>query len=199
MGSEFDFVRCSKCAGSFPHTAEFWPLSKGEPRRDICKKCNRERFKTYNSKKYKADKLRQDLAVGTAPQPMPPESTNLPAIPGKRRLQIGTALNIGADYVNRHAASILDRVIFYANHPESPHHEWALRMLADRVLPSKLYSDIGAAEAGVGKDTGSHRPPVTIIIQPANPAVPNGSARVVTVQPIEEEPDADSGPGETVD
>lgn len=65
------------------------------------------------------------------------------------------------------------RVLQYANDPEHKHHLWAVQLLAERILPRKLYEELGAAAAGVGS-LNDKRPQFVIQVLPATPEAPQG-------------------------
>jgi len=100
-------------------------------------------------------------------------STVKDAKPGElpiRQLEIARALRVGAAKLNEAAEGILATILEYASNSQSPHHEWALRLIAERVIPRKLYEDLGGQAAGIKAGQGTARPAVTIIVQPATPA-----------------------------
>jgi hypothetical protein len=104
----------------------------------------------------------------------------LPAELPLRQLEIATALRSGAEGLNQRAAGILATLFGYAEKADHPHHEWALRLLAERILPRKLYEDLGGQAAGIKTGQGTIRPAVNIIIQPA--AGPGQAGQSFTIE-----------------
>ena len=109
-----------------------------------------------------------------------------------RKVEIARALSLGSQRINDVAGGILETIIEYAMNQMSPHHEWAIRLIAERVIPKKLYEDLGAQAAGIKGGPGGERPTVNIIIQPAivRPAPGESSSSeggVVIVQEKESE------------
>jgi hypothetical protein len=113
----------------------------------------------------------KDTAVSKSKDKLPGE---LPL----RQLEIVQALRAGAQYLNEQARTILDTLFIYVADPTHPHHEWALKLVAERLMPRKLYEDLGAKDAGIMAGEGSQRPSVTIIVQPATAPAPVESPAV---------------------
>jgi len=165
-------VTCPHCRTERPHTAEWWPISKGELRKDTCIPCNRARQKKWaEERKKQAAVQAQRSAVAEAagvpnPRAVAPAdpAPKLPAV-RPRKVSVGTALQATAHYINHHAETILARVVLYANDPTSVHHEWALRMLMERVAPLRAITAIAERDGDVGQDAKPQQPPVTIVIQ----------------------------------
>jgi len=170
--------QCRYCGTAKPLTREHWPFEYGKMQTDICRLCSRQRKRAYD-KKYRQMRVAartQDLAtLAASPTPTPAKVELL--APSQRdvkkaelvvsQLEIAKALRIGSAALNEHAHAIVDRVIHYAADPASPHHEWALKLIAERVIPKKLYEDLGSQAAGIKAGQGTARPAVTIIVQPA--------------------------------
>ena len=103
-------------------------------------------------------------------------STSRDAKPGElplRQLDIARALRIGAARLNESVEGILATILEYAANTQSPHHEWALKLIAERVIPKKLYEDLGGQAAGIKAGQGTVRPSITVIVQQATPASPD--------------------------
>jgi hypothetical protein len=106
-------------------------------------------------------------------------STSKDAKPGEltiRQLDVARALRVGADRLNEAAGGILATILEYASNTQSPHHEWALRLIAERVIPRKLYEDLGSQAAGIKEGKGTVRPSITVIVQQAAPLPPDSPA-----------------------
>jgi len=103
-------------------------------------------------------------------------SPSIRALPGElkvRQLDIARALREGADRLNEAAAGILATILEYAGNTQSPHHEWAIKLIAERIIPKKLYEDLGGQAAGIKAGQGTVRPAITVIVQQAAPASPD--------------------------
>lgn len=87
------------------------------------------------------------------------------AIRGDAKLDIAKALKTGANIANEYVDSVMARVLQYASDPEHRLHGWALQFLAERVMPKKLYEDLGSQAAGSG--LGDKRPQFVIQVLPS--------------------------------
>jgi len=185
----FDPV-CKSCSQSKPATLEFWPNAKGQPDvSGMCRLCNRT-YKRLFDKRAKGARVAartQGVAsltdTAVAPAKGGAVSTSRDKLPGElplRQLEVVQALRAGAQYLNEQARTILDTLFIYVADPTHPHHEWALKLVAERLMPRKLYEDLGAKDAGILAGEGGQRPSVTIIVQPAAAPAPVESP-VVTV------------------
>lgn len=164
---------CPHCRLERPATAEWWPIKKGKVRSDICVPCNRARFKKYEMDRKTQTAARaavqervEQLAVPNPKAPVAevPGAPKLPAV-RQKRVTLATALDAAVKYVTDNADAVLARVVAHANDPASPHHEWALRALLDRVAPVRAITAIAERDADVGQDAKPAQPPVTIVIQ----------------------------------
>lgn len=188
---------CNSCAKSFPFTLEFWPANgKREPKGGRCRICVSAEKKIFdrNAREKRVAARTQQAATLTENVPAPASagavSTSKDRLPGElplRQLEVVKALREGAQFLNGVAKTTLDTLAYYLGDVTHPHHEWAIKFVADRLLPKKLYEDLGAKEAGVFRagDGAASRPSVTIIVQPA--AVPGPAEPIPTVQVIEGE------------
>jgi hypothetical protein len=167
---------CVRCEQARPFTIEHWPNQGGSAKGNVCRLCSRQRKRDFD-KVYKQTRVAartQSLAT-LADAPAVPASTGLvstarDAKEGElpmNQLQVATALRVGAKRLNESAQGILETILEYAANTQSPHHEWALKLIAERVIPRKLYEDLGSQAAGIKAGQGSIRPAVTIIVQPA--------------------------------
>jgi len=169
---------CSTCQDIKLYTTEHWPELHGRAVGSVCRLCARLRKRGFDAS-YKNERVAartQTLAslanALTAPASAVVASKikdTLAAEVPLRQLEVAKALRAGSTLLNENARKILDTVLKYATDPSSPHHEWALRLMVERVLPKKLYEDLGAHAAGIssGGAGGANRPSVTIIVQPA--------------------------------
>ena len=188
--------RCKVCGKEKPTTRPDWPQLAGKPVGHVCTVCAKIRRKRYyrqDKEKVKAVKLADVAKSDLTPEPPLRKGTDVPAkVKATRALPVAKndkaamaqALKAGAGYVNEHAHQILDILFDYATDTGSPHHEWAFKLVADRILPKRLYDNFGDDIAGV-KGGGSVRPEVNIIVQPATlpqQADPSPRARVITIE-----------------
>ena len=171
--------RCSRCDLALPRTPEHWPARDGKAFGSVCRLCSRNRKRDFD-RKYRQMRVaaRTQSLASLADTPAPPASAGAvtksrDAKPGElpvKQLEVARALRVGAAKLNEAAEGILATILEYASNSQSPHHEWALRLIAERVIPRKLYEDLGGQAAGIKAGQGSVRPAVTIIVQPATPA-----------------------------
>jgi hypothetical protein len=184
---------CVLCQDIKLYTIEHWPASHGRAVGSVCRLCSRSRKRDFDDKYANtraaartqtlvslADNLNAPAGAVVASKVKDTLAAEVPL----RQLEVAKALRAGSTLLNEHAQAILGSVLKYAEDSSSPHHEWALRLLVERVLPKKLYEDLGANAAGIasGGAGGASRPSVTIIVQPAAAQPPPGEAAVVVVE-----------------
>lgn len=105
-----------------------------------------------------------------------------------RKLSTAVALKHGADVIVREAPKVLELLALYASDPESKHHEWALQLFADRILPQRAFAALAIKEAGLEEKGGGAMPRVTInVIASPGPSAPGDGARVIDVE-VEPQP-----------
>jgi hypothetical protein len=170
-----DTKKCRDCEQTKVVSPETWPYrskSKGKPYKPHglrCRDCETERKRQYE--------LRRDqIVVAEAAEEAPAQPTK----PGEKavdpkptRLDATKALKTGARALNEHAASVMARVLEYAEDPGHEHHLWALQLLAERVLPRKLFEELGGQAAGIGA-LQDKRPVYLIQVLPAQPGAHSG-------------------------
>lgn len=166
-----------------------WPYVHGVRKGAFCKPCAAARKRDFEAKRRKERVAAR--AAGTATLDGVPAER----IPGKhsgirlptelptRHLAISKALRGAAEVLNDNAESIIRTIVGYVNDARSPHHEWAMRLLAERVLPKGLYDDLGRQEAGIGAGLAGG-PRIMINILPSGPAQPTPNVNVVEVQAL---------------
>jgi hypothetical protein len=89
-------------------------------------------------------------------------------------------LEVSAAKLKEAAPRISEIVLGYAMDPTSPNHEWAARLVAERLWPSRGYAQPLVAAAG-GTNGGGSAPSVSITILPATgPFRPDAT---ITVEP----------------
>jgi hypothetical protein len=183
--------KCRKCGKEKAYTTEHWPAVRSQPWGAVCRTCKKQakRENTREQKQARIAARTQALATLAALKPSSakdradwtkPIEGSEPALLS-RKVEIARALSLGSSRINEVAGGILNTIIEYAMNQASPHHEWAIKLLAERVIPKKLYEDLGAQAAGIKSGPGSDRPTVNIIIQPA------------TVKPVAAESSEQSG------
>ena len=182
--------RCKGCGNDKPLTPPDWVFSNGAPLGNYCKPCARTRAKLRQQRAAQAYKL--GLASLQPPVPRTGKSVtkqaNTTVAVKPKQMDVALALRAGASALNENAVDVLTRIVAYAQDTMSPHHEWALKMLAERILPAKMYSALGMKTAGVetgGKDGPKERPPVTINVSvtPAQNGVP---MRIIEAEVVQE-------------
>ena len=168
---------CSHCGMTKPYTVAAWYAVRGQPVGAVCKTCHKKRKRVYDAKgkerrvAARLDAQRDKVARGEAPAKsltaVRQIGTKLPGELPAKHLEVARALNEGAGVLNRNARRVLARILEYATDKSSPHHDWALKMLGERIMPSKLYTAIGEQAAGVKAGAASARPQVNINISVA--------------------------------
>lgn len=150
---------CAKCSESKVVSPETWPYRKGRTGRyqaygAVCLVCERARKAAYEGQR---DKIKALVAKADGDEKDGKKAT---------KLDVAAALRAGGKVLNEYAPSVLARLLQYADDPEHPMHQWALDKLVDRVLPRKLYEELGGQAAGVG-GLNDKRPVFNIQILPA--------------------------------
>lgn len=149
---------CAKCGETKVVAPETWPYRKGRTGRyqaygAVCIVCERARKAAYEGQR---DKIKALVAKADKD------------VDGKKatKLDVAAALRAGGKVLNEYAPSVLARLLQYADDPDHPMHQWALDKLVDRVLPRKLYEELGGQAAGIG-GLNDKRPVFNIQILPA--------------------------------
>lgn len=157
---------CRNCNEEKPVTPGAWAFKPGGDPLQICLVCHTQR-------KVEA-KAAREAKPGPDGKPKTPKE-----IRGDAKLDIAKALKSGAAIANEYVDIVMARVLQYAADPEHRLHGWALQFLAERVMPRKLYEDLGSAAAGTGLT--DKRPQFILQVLPAQPDQPTG--RVIDVTP----------------
>ena len=164
-----DAVRkCRVCAEVKPFAASHWRTEpNGKPRGWMCKACDSARSSRKARRRSEVAKALRDAAGA--------ERAHGP-ISGRVKTSVAAqldsteALRAGVRKANNIAETGLRTFGDYVADRSSPHHEWALKMLIERIMPAKLFAEMGLAGAGLGdKGGGKQAPNVQIIVQPAQP------------------------------
>lgn len=181
-----DAVRkCKQCAEVKPFAASHWRTEpNGKPRGWMCKACDSKRSSRKARRRTEvAQALRNAAAGGGGTAPIHNETRAAVAA----QLDATEALRAGVRKVNDTAGRVLAKVFEYALDPASPHHEWALKMVAERVMPAKLFAELGLAGAGLTAKGGQAAPNVQIIVQAAQPStVPVPAAITVRATEVDD-------------
>ena len=190
--------RCSICGDEKLYDVANWPMQYGRPAGSVCRLCSRKRKRALDRSVRQTRAAARTAGLATlaeAPSALPAAvrgvSTGRDAKPGElplRQLDVAKALRIGAAALNENAQGVLVTVFEYAMNADSVHHEWALKLVAERIIPRKLFEDLGLQAAGVKPGQGSMRPAVTIIVQPAAaPGPVESSVKVIEGEVIRDE------------
>jgi hypothetical protein len=163
------------------------PAGTGSTRR-VCRNCNEDKPVVPGAWAFKpgGEPLQiclvcQTLRKEEAKKPRKTDGPKTPAaIRGDAKVDIAKSLRSGAAIANEYADVVLARILGYATDPTHKLHAWALDFLGSRIMPRKMYDDLGEQAAGLG--TGDKRPQFVIQVLPAQPQEPTG--RVINATPI---------------
>jgi hypothetical protein len=153
-----------------------------------CRVCTREAKRKFDEqdkqRKAAADAAAKMSTAIPASETAVTENGMLPAeIEAAVPLRAGPATKVmraGVRFMDAKTQLVLDTLNIYLADPTHPHHEWALKFIAERMLPRKLFESLGAKAAGIDAGEGGNKPSVTIIVQPATIPQP-GEPPVVRV------------------
>ena len=190
--------RCSICGDEKLYDVANWPMKYGRPDGSVCRLCSRKRKRAFDRSAKQERAAARTAGVATLtetssalPAALQGVSTGRGMKPGElplRQLDVAKALRVGAAALNENAQGILVTVFEYAMNANSVHHEWALKLIAERIIPRKLFEDLGLQAAGVKPGQGAMRPAVTIIVQPAAaPGPVESSVKVIEGEVIRDE------------
>jgi hypothetical protein len=183
---------CNYCKAEKVVTPESWPYRKGREGRyqahgARCLECEKARKAEY-------EKTRDDITRRLAPAAPATGKADDKRKPTK--LDVDAALKAGGIALNTVAPSVMARIMMYLEDEESPHHIWALEFFAQRILPRKLYEELGGQAAGVGA-LNDKRPQFVVNILPAQPGAQGNVYENEVPQlaaPVEDEPEASPDP-----
>lgn len=184
---------CRKCTNTKPVSPDTWIYKKGrqgfyKAHGQICLACEKSRKVEYESRR---DKIAASIATLTA---APSDLKGQPADKHKvvkeaGKLDAALAFKSGSKVLNEYAPAVMARVLEYLEDTSSEHHIWALEFLAQRILPRKLYEELGGQAAGVGS-LNDKRPQVVLNILPSSASEPQGrviDAETVEVIPVQQQ------------
>lgn len=161
---------CRNCNEEKPVTPGSWAFKPGGDPLQICLVCQ-----TIRKSEGKAQR---EAARTAGDKPQTPKE-----IRGDAKLDIAKALRTGASLANEYVDMVMARVLQYAADPEHRLHGWALQFLAERVMPRKLYEDLGSQAAGAG--LSDKRPQFLIQVLPAQQQQQQEPAgRIIDVTPV---------------
>jgi hypothetical protein len=166
--------------------------------RQVCRNCNEEKPVTLGAWAYKPGgeplqicllcQTRRKVDAKEAAGKKGGDKMKTPAaIRGEAKMDVARALKAGAHVANEYVDLVMARVLQYAADPDHKLHGWALQFLAERIMPRKLYEELGGQAAGVV--TKEARPYLIQVIgaQPAAPAaIP--APRVIDIPSVEVKP-----------
>lgn len=185
----FEERKCRKCAETKVVTPETWPYRKIRrgayaPHGTVCMACEAKRKMEYEVRR---DKIAAAVASIATSNPEGTTGEKRKDVVAANKLDVALALKVGSRVVNQYAPTVMARILEYLEDQDHEHHLWALELLAQRILPRKLYEELGGQAAGVGS-LGDKRPQFTINILPAQSSAPegrvvDGQSEVVDVAP----------------
>ncbi len=163
---------CRRCNETKVVTPESWPYRRDKQKTyaahgTTCLVCEKKRKSEYEARRDKIAALVKDVPAVPIRGTTVDKGKQRDAV-NSSRLDVAKALKAGGRVLNEYAPSVLSRVIEYAEDPESPHHIWAIELLAQRILPRKLFEELGGQAAGGGR-LHDKRPMFQINVLPAQP------------------------------
>ena len=172
-------VPCRKCKAALPYTIEFFPVYRGKPHGLWCRTCAKQRRKVYETKyqQVRIAERNKRAAAAAVTNPPPASGCTVAQAEAARSIvlpdaetQLAAKMRTEITSLTEAAPVIVATILAHAKNPKHPLHEWALKFIADRVMPKKLYDDLGTQAAGSKAGRGALRPAVTVIIQQTGPA-----------------------------
>lgn len=176
---------CRDCGETKNVSPETWPYrnrGKGTPYHAHANRCSA--CETIRKQKY--EKRRDEVAELVAESADAAGTKVLPGGGGKAKagdkrkdeveqakLDAAKSLKLGSRVLNQSAAGVLARILEWAENPADENHRWAVQFLAERILPRKLYEELGGQAAGIGQ-LGDKAPQFVIQVLPASPDQPAG-------------------------
>lgn len=154
----------------------------------VCLACEKARKAEYEKRR---DQIVAELAPPKPNSKEKPEEARK-TLTAASKLDVAQALKAGSRVINEYAPAVLARMLEYLEDPTSEHHTWALEFFAQRIMPRKLYEELGGAAAGIGS-LQDKRPQFVIQVLPAQPAAAEGrvfsqTGEVETVEVLPAQP-----------
>lgn len=149
---------CPVCNQTKPWTAEFWHQPPhGGLVKALCKACHQAKFQAA------AVKANRDRGV------------------------LAPAVREAREWMAGETASTLARFKSYLEDVNSPHHEWAMQAMIERLLPLKAIAEMAMADAGVSKHGAKgSKPQIQINVLPAQPSGAVAVPAAIEVRAIED-------------
>jgi hypothetical protein len=182
--------KCVKCSETKNVTPESWPYRKARSGEyaaygGVCLACERIRKQAYEARRDKIAALVADVPAAPAKGKADVKDAQRDAVKSSR-LDVAKALKAGGKVLNEYAPAILARVLEWSEDPHHENHLWAVQFMAERIVPRKLYEELGGQAAGVGS-LHDKRPQFIIQVLPASTEAPHrvieGEVETVQVLP----------------
>lgn len=172
--------KCRDCGEEKTVTPETWPYrnrGKGKPYQAFgnrCKLCEAARKKKYEGKRDEIAALVSEVPADPVREPgQSGDKDKQRAAVNQSRLDVAKALKAGSRALNEIAPAILARLILWSEDESDPNHLFAVEFFAQRILPRKLFEELGGQAAGIGS-LQDKRPQFIVQILPATPDAPAG-------------------------
>ena len=187
---------CRDCNQTKVVSPETWPYrsrDKGKPYQAHgarCRLCESARKAKYDRRKDEVAQLIAEDVPAADPTPAKGSDKRKTEVE-QAKLDAAKSLKLGSRVLNTAAAGVMARILEWAEDEADDNHRWAVQFLAERILPRKLYEELGGQAAGIGQ-LSDKRPVFNIQILPATPEahqggfVVEGQAQLVEVLPSPE-------------
>lgn len=185
---------CKLCRERKPFDTLNWRTQWGQPSGALCRPCYATGDqKGKENRRAAAKKARATGMVSLADESIKGKKKKYvsswgkkPGELGYKQLELAHALKAGASLLNTKAHEILQKLADYAEDATSPHHEWVLKLLAERILPKKVFEELGVQAMGLNPSVpGGARPIINIMVNPAVVPVHDAVADIVDATVIE--------------
>lgn len=180
---------CRVCETEKLVSPETWPYRKKRPHSPykahgaVCKVCDAKRKADYETRRGKIAEIIADVPADPAKTGTVAKDKQREAV-HQSRLDVAAALKAGSRALNDIAPNVLARIIAWAEDDGHEQHVWANEFLANRILPKKLFEELGGEAAGVGS-LQDKRPQFVIQVLPAQPTAPVGRVIEGTADTVE--------------
>lgn len=183
---------CRDCNETKVVSPETWPYrsrAKGKPYHAHgmrCLLCEAARKKQYEDRRGQVAALVAEDPPKDSPAVKPKKSDARTDEVEQAKLDAAKSLKLGSRVLNQSAADVLARILMWAEDEQDENHRWAIQFLAERILPRKLYEELGGQAAGVGQ-LSDKRPVFNIQIVQAVPDQPAGrilEGHAITVEAL---------------
>lgn len=163
--------QCRKCGETKTVKPETWVYRPDKKKvyhahGTLCLACEKKRKQEYEA--------RRGLIIAAV---APAEPTEKPddarkELKAAAKLDVARSLKAGSHVLNDLSAGALARLAEYVEDPEHEMHAWALEFTLQRILPRKLYEELGGEAAGLGA-LQDKRPVFVVNVHPAAPQIGN--------------------------